>query len=454
MASEPTFSFQGQTVLRASITRSPGTDPDAGEIEMTSRRFGELQFERPTNLYTDLDVTIDPGRSGMTVPRVPDVETVEESRPLLNSIRIRGGLVLADGERTVTFKDLYVRDDGIEVTRFVDDEDGDTVVRLSLVDIRYFWARRGELWGSYNVLRSDGSYAPETVQADGSPVPLRRILANVILRKLPGRPSIVKAPASLDRIFPANLIYRGDNPKDELDRLLKKYRLTFALTVENRVVLSDENEPLPQEVRSGAARQIGGVTLPEGIWKRLRRRAFRHRPQAVRIVGRHVVREAHIPELLDAGYAMDETTGAPDRARLRPWSVAARSYGFGGIRPLSRFVLLSQKDQSRILASASSGRAGSRAVSDVNHWAFRMFRFPNDLLGFLPILPERAESLMLAAAEAADDKPADPQMPRLRQPPLVEAQVFEEIRGETGAAPSGGTSVAGNGAGEPELGRP
>src|SRR5689334_15752950 len=158
--SEPTFSYQGATVIRASAARTPGLETDAYEVEMTARAFKGLRFERPGNLYDDVGVTSAVQGRG----RRGDTQHV----PLAGTLGIRGDLVLDDGvQDPLTIFALYVRDDGIEVISEGDDEDGDAVVRLHLVDIRYFWARRGELWGTYNVRRPDGSWDPATVIAGG-----------------------------------------------------------------------------------------------------------------------------------------------------------------------------------------------------------------------------------------------------------------------------------------------
>jgi hypothetical protein len=94
------------------------------------------------------------------------------------------------------------------------------------------------------------------------------------------------------------------------------------------------------------------------------------------------------------------------------------------------------------------GGEGRARVAEIERWAYRMFRLPTRVRGFLPILPSRAESL-LAAAEAASsggglgtDEGADPTEPRRRTRLLVEAETFEEVR-EAPGRPGGATISTG-----------
>ncbi|HVY60337.1 MAG TPA: hypothetical protein VHF22_01735 [Planctomycetota bacterium] len=209
------MTYQGATCLRATASRSPGLDTDAYEVEMATSAFGALQFRRPDNLYAEVGFLSSVQGAGKLGQRLV---------PLQGTVEIRGDLVLDDRRgHSVTLESLYVRDDGIEVISEGDDEDGDAVVKLHLVDIRYFWPRRGELWGSYNVRRPDGSYEPGTVPGGDVPAPANasggtigdgistavrddgeaapawslRALVEKILPALPGSPKLARAPARL-----------------------------------------------------------------------------------------------------------------------------------------------------------------------------------------------------------------------------------------------------------------
>lgn len=443
---EPRYSYQGITVLRASIARTPGLEPDSGTVTMLAKHFAGLRFERPSNLYAG------PAGAARTGERT-------ESAALEGSLQIRGDLVAFDGVRERRWENLYVRDDGMHVTQHVDDETGESVVEFSVVDVRYFWPTRGEVFGTYNVLRPDGSFDPDTIQSGGgqgaqgttslrgAPWTLRELVEK-LLHALPGSPAIAKAPERLRTITPANLTWNPAKPKDELERLLKTYKLTANLTLENELELTDESEPLPADARTGAPRELGGASLPEGRWKRLRRRAYRHRPQAVRVVGKPVVREVAIDRLEPVGFGLypsGEREGEVNERKLETWADAAGHYGLT-LHQLAQFVLVPDAHKGAILEARGLGRD---RVREIERWAFAMFAVPQVGRGLLPMLDERAETMLKAAArtaiskrpgEAPQEVPEDPDEPRRRTPPLVEAEIFEEVL-EPNAAPATSTTA-------------
>lgn len=422
---EPHYTYQGVTLLNVKAQRMPGTSPDSCEIELPAADFGTLKWEKVVRLFGNtgfLSSVQGGGKLGPTLVK------------LQGSSMIRGDLVLDDGRgHSVTFADMYVSDDGYEVVSDGDDEDGDAIVKARLVDIRYFWSRRGELWGSFNVTNFDGFFDPASGRPDGSRWSLREIIAK-ILEHLPGRPPIDKAPDLLKTISPPNVIWRGSNPREELDRLLKTYGLTFALTLGNRAVLTDESEPYPEDASAGARRTIGGATLPAGEWKRRRRHAFKFKPESVRIVGPAVVREVRIDRLQPVGFALDPETLTVDERTYLPAHEAAQTWRFALMADLGKYVLRPDKDRGEILKKLGINPATGQALLD--RWAFRMFRLPPDALPMLPILEERAESLQKrASAEEASKSSTGTRSDlskgddaALKIPPLVEVALWEEVR--------------------------
>lgn len=438
--------YQGVRCIVASATRTPGLETASYEIEIPARAFAALQWNRPGALYSDVGVT----------SRVEGAGSLDGVRGALQgALEIRGDLVVFDGARSVTFFNLYVRDDGLELYKYVDDEEGDTNLRVHLVDVRYFGERRGELFGTYNVLLPDGTYDPGTVKEGtttprpaapetshervarqrtgsttvreppppivtaGPPYTLREVVEK-ILQRYPGRPPIRSMPAAAAAAVPPNLRWNGIRPKEELERLCKTYGLTPNLTVDGHFAFTDEREPYPPDAATGSARQLApGVALAAGTWKRLRRKSFRHRPQLVRVLGPRVVREARV-DLEPAGYGVD-ADGKPDRRKVLDWVAAGALYGFT-TEDLAAFALLPDKDKGALVERLGFERDVAEHLDD---WCFRLFRFPKPARGFLPVLSERAET-MLAAAEAVGGE--DPLEPRRRLPPEAEADVFEEVR--------------------------
>lgn len=457
-------SFQGISCHKARAERTPGLESDAYSIEVPAASLAKLTWKTPSaGLFAAAQA--DGVGAGGAAP------SGEEPPVAVGSdLSCRGDLVMRDGVgEPVAFASLYVREDGIEAVDSGDNDDGPALARIHLVDIRYFWGPRGELWGRYNVLLPDGTWdrstllGAEPAQGAGStsdrdtraPRDLLAIL-RLVADKLPGRPPIVKAPASVAGKTPTGLVWEGISPKRELERLLALYGLTLSLTRRNEIVLTDATEERPQDAPSGAARQVGGASLPEGAWRRVRRQAFRYRPESVRIVGPRVIREARV-EMEAVGYARDPETFAVDERRLVPAGTAADSYGLA-LADLAKVVLLPQHMQ---VLWGRSKNLTEKDILALNRWAFRMFRLPKDARKLLPILPSRAKSYFPTLGpdpqgSAAPTPAPQGDGPPKPTPPLVEAEVFVEERLRKSvlarlAGAAGGTgSQGGGGGGTPE----
>jgi hypothetical protein len=436
---EPIVTYQDATCISARASRSVGTDTDQYEVVMTSAAFAGLSFDRPGNLYDDVGQ-----KSAVQGPgRVGDTKII----PLAGGIRIRGDLILFDGvsKDAVTISNLYVRDDGIEEFTDPDDETGPTLIKLSLVDIRYFWPKRGELWGTYNLTTLSGWYDPGTVHVSivngDTPTPTQETtpwslheIIDLILTKLPGRPRLELFPPSIDQIAPPNVKWEGENPKKALDFYLAKYKLSFALSLNGNARLYDYTEADPAAGKEGARRVLNEATLPAGSWQRRLRKAFQHVPQAVRLVGPPVVREIEVDGLDPVGFRLGEDTHLPVENFYDTMPDAAASYGLT-IDDLARFVLIPDKDQASLIEAV--GGDPQKRVHEINRWAFRAFRVPDAYKGFLPILPQRARALLRAAKAAAAGSTVDQNVdPSLREPPTAQAEIFVEQRQRAAAAPT------------------
>lgn len=434
--SEPRFSYQNRPVISAKGERSPGTEPDSWEITIRVRDLEALAIERGAHLYEDIgprgsvsDRSTEPPRDG------------DSARPFEGSLQIRGDLVLFDGTHTIAIADLYVRDDGIEALQAADDEAGEVTARVTLADIRMYWPRRGELWGTYNRRLPNGEWDPASLTVERVPYSLIDLIG-IVLQELPGRPRLVKYPEGLREIFPPDITWEGKRPKEELDRLLAAYRLTFNLTLEGEAELTDERERPPADARPGGAREVGGAGLPEGRWRRRRRISFIHRPEAVRIVGPRTIREITV-DLEPVGYAFvpfireigvgskirdtrpegadPAARGRVDTEHLVSWADAGASYGLS-LAELSKFALLKAGAQGEMLKDRGA-YIDEKAAEQINEWNFRLFRIPAVLTGLLPILEERAVRI-LPVAEGSDSSPQE----LVHPPPLVEAELVDEVR--------------------------
>lgn len=443
-SNEPTATYQGASVISWRGARTPGLESDSYEVVMPAVGFRSLGFDVPADvLYPDL------GRASGSVIVSGDSANARAPVPLEGEVKIHGDLVVSDGaSAAMVFRDLYLRDDGVEVEESGDSENGNCTVRMALVDIRYFWSRRGELWGTYNVRLPDGQWQPGTVKAaeagpnstsstvlrdakDDQAYTLGEVFA-LIADALPGRPKIKQLPGAAAKAWPPDLLWRGTRPKEELERLCRAYGVTVSLTLDNQLAFSDAAEPdsKPLQATPGAARRLGDVTLAEGSWRRRLRRTFRHVPETVRVIGAPVVREVRVDRLDPVGYRRDKDTHKIDRRRLVGWDEAAQSYGLL-LSDLASYVLQPGHIRSRYLL----GRGVSDpeiAAAEIDEWAFKMFRLPKHALGFLPILEARAETLIYDAARKDQQASASPDEPIgdavRRLPPLVEADTFEEHR--------------------------
>jgi len=451
-SNEPTATYQGASVISWRGARTPGLESDSYEVVMPAVGFRSLGFDVPADvLYPDL------GRASGSVIVSGDSANARAPVPLEGEVKIHGDLVVSDGvSAAMVFRDLYLRDDGVEVEESGDSENGNCTVRMALVDIRYFWSRRGELWGTYNVRLPDGQWQPGTVKAaeagpnstssttlrdakDDQAYSLGEVFA-LIADALPGRPKIKQLPGAAAKTWPPDLVWRGTRPKEELERLCRAYGVTVSLTLDNELYFSDAAEPDPKPLQAtpGAARRLGDVTLAEGSWRRRLRRTFRHVPETVRVIGAPVVREVRVDHLDPVGYRRDKDTHKIDRRRLVGWDEAAQSYGLL-LSDLASYVLQPQHIRARYLL----GRGVSDpevAATEIDEWAFKMFRLPKHALGFLPILDARAETLIYDAQrkdqQASSSAPDDPVGDAVRRlPPLVEADTFEEHRDPPAAPP-------------------
>lgn len=449
----PRATYQGIPCVSWQASRTVGLESDSYQVVVPANAVEGLQWKpTPGGLYA-------PAKGGGAPQSTAANEDGATAKPLSGEIAVRGDLVMSDGRGPgVTLEGLYVRDDGVETVDPGDDPDavGPTVMtRIHLVDIRYWWARRGELWGTYNVLRPDGTYAPGTVVGDPTgglgltggetsirgetarPYSLAEILA-LIFDRLPGRPQLVKAP-DLTKIAPLNLRWRGKLPKAELERLLSTYGLVLALTTKNEVILTDAAEAAPQRGKSGDARRLGGADLPLGAWWRDLRATHRHRPEAVRVVGPAVIREVRVSNLEHVGYKRGvvdredepedpsipvgqsverdfdgQITPPVERGALVAAGEAAKSYGLT-LADIAAMTTQSPRVRERFCRERG---AGESAASEIHQWAFRLFRFPRAAMGFLPILQERATTYVPRGAEQTGE--------RASVPPLVEADIFVE----------------------------
>lgn len=432
----PRATYQGIPCRSWKAARTPGFESDSYEVEMATAGLASLKFQVPgaLGLYAAAQ-DAGPTSSGTTATGN------DSGAPAVGSqLYTRGDLVIADGAHEIKIRALYVRDDGIEVVDTGDDENGPGIVRVALVDIRYFWGRRGDLWGRYNIPipGSNGEYEPESLDggeavADGEsggrgvPLTLERALQKIAAR-LPGRPPISGMPAEVKEKIPTGLVWEGATPRDELERLCALYGLTCTLTLDNKLKFTDASEARPDDGRSGAGRTIGGATLSEGCWRRTRRIAYRYRPECVRVVGPRVVREVRVDKWEPVGYPRDPETKRADLSKLVSWELAAQSYGLT-LFDLSSVVLISEDQQAQWFRSKGLDVA---ACKEVAVWAFRLFRIPVKQKGFLPILSHRATKFVKTPDTSAvgTDEETDalgtggPDLTR----PLVEVDTFLQER--------------------------
>lgn len=440
LPARPSATYQGLPCLSWRAARTPGWETDAYVVEMLAETLVGLRIEPPGRggLYA-ATAAQHAGAAGGDAP-APGGEA-----PALigRKLEPRGDLVMSDGVNPpVTIRGLYIRDDGIETVDAGDREDGQAVVRIHLVDLRYFWGARGELWGRHNVLRSDGTYEPRTIGGDegegptvtrGTPLTLREVL-ELVVDRLPGRPPIVGAPASAGTITPANLEWDGILPRSEGERLCALYGLTPVLTLENGLRFTDATEKLPEQAASGVPRKLGGATLPVGAWRRTLRYAFRHAPECVRVVGPRTIREIRVDKLEPVGIPRDADTGLPDEARLVGAEEAASSYGLF-MFDLRAVVLLPEHMQAEWYRKKG---LPPETAAEVNRWLLRMFRLPKAARGFLPIRARRAQTELGGEPDDPDgagpdtglgtDEEAEAEFGIPHTGPLVEAEVFEERR--------------------------
>ena len=432
---DPRATYQGIPCLAWRAARTPGFESDSYEVEMATAGLAGLKFSphAQDGLYSAAQGT-GPTSSGKAAPGN------EGGVPAIgDKLLTRGDLILKDGAREIPLRAIYVRDDGVEVVDTGDNEDGPGVVRLNLVDIRYFWGRRGEIWGRYNIPipGKDGEYeassldggtaeapgATTTSRSNGVPLTVKRALI-LLAARLPGRPPVASVPGSVAEKIPTSLIWEGHNPRDEMERLCALYGLTLGLTFDNRLVFSDSTEKRPAKGKAGAVRAIGDATLAEGAWRRTRRYAYRHRPEAVRVVGPRVVREVRVDGWSPVGHPRNEETGRADTTRFVSWTEAAESYGLT-LFDLSSVVLCPEDVRIRFLRSKGLDAV---AHEEVMLWAFRMFQIPERQRGFLPILEYRAAKFVtesLGTDEEAENEAnaLGTSGPDLAEP-LVEADTF------------------------------
>lgn len=444
--------FQGISCHKARAERTPGLESDSYSVEVPAASLAKLTWKTPSAGLLAAAQSDGAGGGGEPSGEDPPVAVGGD-------LSCRGDLVMRDGVREpLVFTSLYVREDGIEAVDSGDNDDGPALARIHLVDIRYFWGPRGELWGRYNVLLADGSWDRSTLlgaeptsggglTSDRDTRTPRDLLAilRLVADKLPGRPPVVKAPASIAGKTPTGLVWEGISPKREMERLLTLYGLTLTLTRRNEITLTDATEERPQDAPSGVARQVGGASLPENGWRRVRRQAFRYRPESVRIVGPRVVREARV-ELEHVGYARDPETLKVDETRLVKAEDAARSYNLTLVDHIGKVVLLPESLQTLWYRR---GGMTEQDMADINRWAFRMFRLPAAARKLLPILPSRGTSYRPRTDPAAPVTPQEDGAPK-PIPPLLEAAIFLEERQAREKPASGGDSSKG-GSGAPQV---
>ncbi len=203
MADGTFATYQGHALARCTFVRSRGWGASTSTVEILSGARGpvEVQPAIPARIFAS--VTRGPGNSPPPPPPSPPPSPPGGSLP---ETQVRPGdgpprlepvgtllmyEVVGSAVYAVTVPGLYViRSESVRRS----DADPIERVRLTLVDVRYFFALGLLPRWSFNRLRADGSVALNSVRPDRERFSKREI-ANLVCSSLPSQPRLAVAPA-------------------------------------------------------------------------------------------------------------------------------------------------------------------------------------------------------------------------------------------------------------------
>jgi hypothetical protein len=414
-AIEPTVTYQGFPSHEASFRQPFGIGAGTGHIVITQADFDRLIGGNPWAIHPV-------GGGGGTGARGTPGAVGGEAKILRSGLLIRGPLIFKH-ERTITLPQIYISDGGIEdVTRSDELRDRGTV-RLTLMSVTGLWGTRGDIYGEYNILTSDRkglTVRPGTTVARrevepgstrfGKPYTLADMV-RLCLSRLPGNLSLVCDATELkaaEAIEPVNMRFKtGQLAAQVMAELLSAFNFRGAYDpISDTYAIWRFNSGRPSVAEQGIKTLSlnfptakGAVTIDPATVNRTRRTNHNLAPRTVRILGKPIIREVEI-EL--------EPCGERD-GDIRPLDEALIPFGFT-IFDAARWVLLPRDQQNGWTVRGQ--RVSAFAADEMRRWAFKWFRVPPELKGFLPMLPLRAEATVRGG----------------RRGPIVWADTYDEVK--------------------------
>lgn len=368
------------------ITRNAGLEPDFGYVHMHLSEFLELKV----------------GEAALGIDFV-DAREVMRNDPGIQSI---GDLVLTqviddgtpdeDGKKVKThevkWERLLVSERALQSVIAFDDQ-GDSIFRVDLTDIRYLWDKRGipvSAWvnvpvqgdpdqagtdpgvggGLDNVgallqtstLRTAAGAPPPRLivgsMRDGVPWTLREVLSEIVLPKLPGSPKLTRLPSELEDSVPLGHVWDAVNPKEALAQILDEFQLTLTLDLDSNVSVWKRGEGgLRTKTQNNIAYQSNDPNIDERVAHSKDIVAFKRVPPVVVVIGPPTIATAR--EKLEP---VGEIGGA-----ILPLEEALKAIGL-------------TMDRARKLALAPSGDRAAKflitaeGLAEFQRWAFRWYR--------------------------------------------------------------------------------
>lgn len=322
---------------------------------------------------------------------------------------------------TVTIKPLFIAPDGVQVVRYLGSRNT-YLLRISLVDIRYFWAEYGVVALEANKRGEDGEYLESTLKGYatvGILEPYRwKDLFEEVRYRLPGNIKIeFEGAASKNISSPADhIVWDFISPKEALQELLDVLDVTCWLSFDSKALhivprisrrgnlslLCEDNNELRNCVKV-EDRYVGG---PD------------YRPTAMVVVGDvpkvdHVVGSVSLPIQDPINPSIDRNRPLPfispalmvgidpDTGEYAKAEEVLNKYGLSDMIELGKFALLSsgaiasQKEvRTAYIAFKKFGSTpteeewikAAKLSALLERWAFRLYHIQVWSLAVLPIL--------------------------------------------------------------------
>jgi hypothetical protein len=314
----------------------------------------------------------------------------------------KGDLVIeAAGAAPVTFKDVYVTENGVEASGPT--ENDTPIYRFALASFEYLWGRRGLVVGWVNVRKNGATQTTnDTGTTTGEPEPLdprdyvpgslkdgrlwtlQEVLFDIVLPQIIGRPGIVKFPESLegDKAIPTGHIWPGVSPVKAFQDLLTEFDIVVAPRPDGHISIFERDTGEPQDA--------DGKDIPDDIKAfAIGSVAHRYVPIVATVMGAPIIQETRA-RLEPVGEVSGEVIPLADALSL----IGAP---LGGAR--DPMVMAFDTEEELIAYSALE----STQVKAFKRWAFKAFRLPGGV-------EENAWRLPMLARPALDGSGVRPIM--------------------------------------------